>query len=160
MLFKNHIKPNVSHTLLDTGALRGPDILDCCLPPPHPPQKNGVIIIKRKDIIFSVFDRTYYWRFTALFSCSYTQAGSPRLSSVFLSLFIFALKILGMSSLLLLRLFANHTNVRSSVLSLRVTRRGVGVNLNSALTCVMNTMMTREENSLKFCLSADQLDRD
>lgn len=37
-------------------------------------------------------------RLTAL-PCSYAQAGSPHLSSVFLSLFIFALKILGMSPL-------------------------------------------------------------
>lgn len=44
-----------------------------------------MIRIRRKDIIFSVFNRTY-------------AVGSPRLSSAFLSLFIFALKILGMSS--------------------------------------------------------------
>lgn len=47
--------------------------------------QTDVIIIRRKDINFSVFNRTY-------------TVGSPHLSSVFLSLFIFALKILGMSS--------------------------------------------------------------
>lgn len=47
--------------------------------------QTDVIRIRRNDIIFSVFNRTY-------------TVGSPHLSSAFLSLFIFALKIPGMSS--------------------------------------------------------------
>lgn len=80
MLFKSHIKPQKQMFSEERTSCNAAFLF---------PQ-NNVMIIRRKHILFL--------RFTAL-SCSRTQAGSPQLSSVFLTLFIFVLKILGMSSL-------------------------------------------------------------
>ena len=85
---------NVSHKLLDSGLLRRADILACCIRVSanwcdYNQEEEGEILRFDLDLCFS---------FTALL-CSHTLAGSPHLSSVSLSLFILALKILGMSSL-------------------------------------------------------------
>lgn len=120
-----------------------------------PFQKNDMIVVRRKDVIFLVFNRTYP------VGSQPFHARAHKLAHLIFHLFFFHCLSLrwnpGNVFSLLLWLFANHTKVLSTVLSLHVTRRGVGVNLSCALTCIMNTMITWVESSLKFALSSDQL---
>ena len=49
------------------------------------------------------------------------------------------------------RPLANHTNVRSRILSLHVSRKESEFNLIFPLTYIMNTMITWEQNRDKYC---------
>lgn len=121
MLFKNHIKKktpraNVLRALANTGALRRADILD-------------------ESLSTNLFDSNQEERYLFSFFNTTRTVASPHRSSQFLPfVFIFALKILGMSSAMLVWLFANHTNVWRGVISLCLTCRGAEGELCSALT--------------------------
>lgn len=118
IILKKTPRANVLRALTDTGALRRADILDGC-----------------ESLSTNLFDYNQEERYLfSLFNTTRTVA-SPHRSSQFLPfVFIFALKILGMSSAMLVWLFANHTNVWRGVISLCLTCRGAECELCSALT--------------------------